>query len=105
MSLRPFSVPTSFVQPNDFLPERWYSEPEKILDHRAFNPFSIGRYTCVGKDLAIAELRFVTSLLISRYDVAFAPGEDGTRCWKEMRDQFTAAPGKLELVFNTRKAN
>lgn len=95
-------MPTSFVQPNEFIPERWYSKPELVLNRRAFNPFSIGRYTCVGKELAIAELRFVTTLLVSQYDIGFAPGEDGERCWREMKDQFTAAPGRLDMVFKLR---
>jgi len=74
-----------------------------VKDKRAFAPFSIGRYSCVGKNLALSELRFVTALLVSKYDIAFAPGEAGIRVWKNMKDQFTAAPGKLELVFHARK--
>lgn len=73
-----------------------------VADRRAFTPFSIGRFACVGKNLALAELRFVAALLLSKYDLAFAPGEDGSRCWRDMKDQFTAAPGKLVLVFKPR---
>lgn len=56
----------------------------------------------MGKKLALVELRIVTALLLSKYEIAFAPGEDGTRCWQDMKDQFTAAPGKLELLFTPR---
>ena len=73
-----------------------------VRDKAAFTPFSIGRYACVGRNLALAELRLVIALLVARYDIAFAPGEDGTRVWRDMKDQFTAAPGKLELVFRPR---
>ncbi len=45
----------------------------------------------------------MTALLVSKYDITFAPGEDGTRCWRDMKDQDTAAPGKLELVFTPRQ--
>jgi len=96
-------VDKSFAQASEFIPERWYSRPELVADQRAFTPFSIGRFACVGKNLALAELRFVTALLLSKYEVAFAPGEDGSRCWRDMKDQFTAAPGKLELVFTPRE--
>ena len=75
-----------------------------VADRRAFTPFSIGRYACVGKNLALAELRFVTALLLSKYDIAFAQGEDGSSCWRDMKDQFTAAPGKLELLFTSRES-
>ncbi|KAF2649441.1 putative benzoate 4-monooxygenase cytochrome P450 [Lophiostoma macrostomum CBS 122681] len=89
-----------YERPEEFVPERWYSRPQMVKDRSAFNPFSMGRYACVGKNLALAEIRFVTALLVTRYEIAFAPGEDGTRVWKEMKDQFTAVPGKLDLVFS-----
>ena len=98
------SVEKSYQRPEEFIPERWYSRPEMVADKRIFTPFSIGRYSCVGKNLALAEIRFATALLVSKYDIAFAPGEDGTRVLKEMKDQFTAVPGKLELVFTPIKA-
>lgn len=31
-----------FVRPDDFVPERWYSEPELILNRSGFAPFSLG---------------------------------------------------------------
>ena len=63
----------------------------------------IGHYHCIGKNLAYSELRYVTALLASKYDVSFAPGETGERVMEDMVDQFTASPGQLELVFSDRK--
>ncbi|KAJ6027722.1 Cytochrome P450 [Penicillium canescens] len=34
---------TAYVNPHDFIPERWYSRPELIKDKRAFAPFGIGK--------------------------------------------------------------
>jgi len=96
-------VEKSFARASEFIPERWYFRPEMVADKRVFTPFSIERFACVGKNLALAELRFMTALLVSKYDITFAPGEDGTRCWRDMKDQDTAAPGKLELVFTPRQ--
>lgn len=31
------------MRPNDFVPERWYSNPELILDRGGFAPFSLGK--------------------------------------------------------------
>lgn len=45
------------------------------------------------------ELRYVLDILVNKYDISLAPNEDGTRVWKEMKDNFTAVPGNLELVF------
>jgi cytochrome P450 len=94
------TVERLYKEPEHFIPERWYSRPELVVDRKSFNPFNIGRYSCIGKNLALAEIRFVTALLISKYHVSLAPGEDGVRVWKDMKDQFTAVPGKLELVFS-----
>ena len=44
----------------------------------------------------------MAALLASRYDVAYAPGEDGRRVVEDMMDQFTASPGQLRLVFKER---
>ena len=62
-----------------------------------------GRFNCVGKSVALAELRIVTALLAKKYDVRFAEGEDGSRVEGGMIDQFTATPGRLEVVFTERK--
>ena len=44
----------------------------------------------------------MTALLVSRFDIMFAPGEDGTALFRDMKDAFTAAPGDLRLVFRRR---
>lgn len=62
-----------------------------------------GRYNCVGKNLAYLELRIVTALLVSKYNVHFAPGENGRCVEQDMLDQFTAKPGQLKIVFTSRE--
>ncbi|KAL8651746.1 MAG: hypothetical protein Q9210_003077 [Variospora velana] len=91
-----------FERAGEFVPERWYSKRDMITNERAFAPFAQGRYGCVGKNLALSELRFVTALLVKKYAIGFAPEEDGNCVTSELRDQFTAAPGKLHLSFEVR---
>ena len=93
-----------FERAREFIPERWYSRPEMIRDKGGFAPFALGKYYCIGKNLAYAEMRFVVALLVSKYDVSYAPGEDGRAVEEDMVDQFTAAPGALRLVFRRREA-
>jgi len=50
-------------------------------------------------------LKYVTAILVSKYDVELAPGENGCRFWNDMKDDFTAVPGRLDLVFRLRKAS
>ncbi|KAJ6008772.1 hypothetical protein N7522_003788 [Penicillium canescens] len=94
---------TAYVNPHDFIPERWYSRPELIKDKRAFAPFGIGRTSCVGRHLALAQIRLLAAALVSRYRVQFAPGENwGEAVERDMKDQLTAQPGACRLVFERR---
>ncbi|KAF4629298.1 hypothetical protein G7Y89_g8848 [Cudoniella acicularis] len=98
-------LPSCFEKPGEFIPERWYSKPEMVKDKRAFAPFAQGRYSCVGKNLAMGELRLVTALLVKKYRIRLASGEDGKRVEEDLRDQFTAAPGELNLSFEVLKSD
>ncbi|KAI1451035.1 cytochrome P450 [Annulohypoxylon stygium] len=93
---------SAFPRPDEFIPERWYSQPELIRDRRAFAPFSVGPRQCTGKTLAYVELRHVIIRLLRRYDVDFAPGYDPMTMWRDLRDQVTAQPGKVLCVFKPR---
>lgn len=108
-----------FVQPNDFIPERWTTNPELIKDRSAFvawglgvsplhplsKPFtnsSLGPYSCIGKNLGLMEIRTATVLLLDKFDIKLAAGEDGTRLFAESKDCFAWVPGPLKLVFEAR---
>jgi hypothetical protein len=41
-----FAAEKAYVEPNSFMPERWFSKPEMIKDKTCFAPFSIGMFTC-----------------------------------------------------------
>ena len=58
-----------------------------------------GHFSCVGKQLALMELRMVIASTVWRYSVSFAPGEDGSTIEKETLDLMFLKAGKLELVF------
>ena len=40
----------------------------------AFAPFSAGPFGCIGKNLALMELRTLTTRLVFAYDMKLAPG-------------------------------
>lgn len=83
-----------------------------MRDRQAFAPFFQGRFGCVGKNLALMEIRAVTAALLSRFDMRFANEErrsdvrkgEGEELEVELGDQFTMTVGKLELVFTERGA-
>ncbi|KAJ5115372.1 cytochrome P450 [Penicillium alfredii] len=94
---------SAYVRPLDFIPERWYSQPELIRDKRAFAPFGVGRTSCVGRHLALAHIRLVTVGLVSQYRIRFAPGErNGEAVERDMKDQLTAHPGACRVIFEPR---
>lgn len=93
---------SSYERPGDFVPWRWTTQPNMVKDKRGFAPFSQGRFSCVGKGLAMRQMRFVIALLISKFEVGFWGDEQGEELLNDMRDHFTAALGKLNLRFRKR---
>jgi len=73
-----------------------------IRDKRGFAAFSQGRFGCIGKGLAMKTMTYLIKQLVLKYDIEFAPGESGMKLWTGMKDDFTAAPGNLKLVFKVR---
>ena len=95
--------PKNFPRPLELIPERWYSRPELILQKDAWQPFSSGPFGCIGKNLALMELRTLVSKLVKEFDIAFAPGEDGTKLLTETTEHFTLGVAPLNLVFSKRQ--
>ncbi|KAL8951227.1 MAG: hypothetical protein Q9222_002790 [Ikaeria aurantiellina] len=84
-----------------FRPERWSpSNSSKLVkEATAYAPFSIGPYNCVGKPLALMNLRTTLAKLITRFDFRFAEGQTGEAFEAGMRTNFTTYPGLLRMVF------
>lgn len=110
-----------FKRPDEFIPERWTTQPDLVKDGSAFAPFSMGeclkapariaqpltatgKYSCVGRQLALMEIRFVLSQIVHRYNISFAPGQTPEAFLDGLVDGFTLMCPKLELVFTPRKA-
>jgi hypothetical protein len=48
------------------------------------------------------ELRVVTARLVTQFNIAFAPGEDGTDLFEKTKDVFTLEVAPLRMVFTPR---
>lgn len=97
--------PRAFVLPDEFIPERWTSRrDELVVDASVHMPFSAGRFSCPGKQLALMSLRRAVALICYQYDVAFAPGQRAEDFTAGLLDHFTLGVPKLDLVFTPRKA-
>ncbi|EWG42531.1 hypothetical protein FVEG_04308 [Fusarium verticillioides 7600] len=91
-----------FVRPNDFIPERWTTQPDLVRDASAFAPFSIGRYSCAGKQLGLLEVRHVLAQIASKFNIRLAPNQTVEAFQEGLADGFTLLCPKLEMVFEAR---
>ena len=93
----------NFSNPDTFLPERWLTDgrPNSITNHNpdAFIPFSLGPQNCVGKKIAMTELRVVVAFVVQRIDIVSSDGP-GMAGWEEgIEDWFaTSCPALLAQV-------
>jgi cytochrome P450 len=67
------------------------------------SPISTGRTSCVGQGLATTQIRLALASLVKKFRVRFLPGEDGREVVRDMKDQLTAQPGMLKLMFELRE--
>ncbi|KAF7980603.1 hypothetical protein HWV62_37374 [Athelia sp. TMB] len=103
--------------PETFWPDRWLPQPERtspfgpaykgpldvVTDRTAFTPFSFGPSICVGKSLALQELRMVVCLMLQTFDMRLAEGYDAQRWEKEVEDRLISHTGELPVVLTRRK--
>ena len=62
----------------------------------------MGKFSCIGKQLALNELRTVICKMVLEFDTEFAPGEDGTKLLTKSWDTFTMSNAELKLVWKQR---
>ncbi|KAI8941322.1 hypothetical protein NX059_002549 [Plenodomus lindquistii] len=91
--------PRNFVQPDEFIPERWTGKPGLVLRKEVFMPFLTGPYSCAGRALAMMELRSVTGRVVSEFDVVLPEDFVASEYWDGVLDHFTAGPPKQEVRF------
>ncbi|EKM52101.1 uncharacterized protein PHACADRAFT_262568 [Phanerochaete carnosa HHB-10118-sp] len=101
----------NFSYPEKFWPERWLiaegiepaSAGEEIAhDPNAFMPFSFGPYNCVGKNIALAEIRQLLCHFMQKLDVHFADGTSPEQYEHAAEDMFIFVVGELPVVVQRR---
>ena len=94
--------------PNTFWPDRWLlasapaPPPGFVHNPAAFVPFSFGPNNCVGKGLALQEMRTVVCALLQRFRVRAREGWDAPSFEREYRDYFTAPRPEVPVVLEVR---
>ncbi|OKL61205.1 hypothetical protein UA08_03406 [Talaromyces atroroseus] len=92
-----------YERPEEFIPERWYSRPELVKEKSAFAPFLYGTYGCIGRPLAMMNLRSTLARLLTTFDIKFAEGEDGSSFDGMSTNHFLWCPGDLYISFTKRE--
>ncbi|KAI0535109.1 cytochrome P450 [Xylaria digitata] len=95
----------SFASPNEFIPERWYSQPDLIREVSGFAPFSLGSYGCVARPLALVNIRAVVARIVANYDIRSIPVENLIAFDDGMQENFTLVLPELKLSFVKRQAS
>lgn len=81
--------PDYFHKPTDFLPERWLpdettnsSSPFFHDNRQAVQPFTVGPRSCLGQNIAWAEMRLIMAKLLWTFDLSVGPE---TVKWEDLR--------------------
>lgn len=89
-----------FQSPDSFVPERWL-QSDKVTDQmrELHMPFSKGSRACLGKNLAMMELKLTAAALLKSFVVKSGPTT--TEDSMAMKDHFLVLPkgGRCDLVF------
>lgn len=116
--------PTNFTSPTSFFPERWiiaeggnypsYTTTlpsamsrlarEKLTHNpNAFLPFSFGPANCVGKNLALQEMKMVMCNLMQKLDMRLADWYDPSEWERKMQEQLVIIVDRLPVVVQRRE--
>jgi cytochrome P450 len=66
--------PNWWEEPEQFIPERFSSEPEKQIPKMAYLPFSTGPRVCVGNNFAMMEAKLILATVAERYRLTIPVG-------------------------------
>ncbi|EKM49557.1 uncharacterized protein PHACADRAFT_131233 [Phanerochaete carnosa HHB-10118-sp] len=101
--------PRNFSYPEKYWPDRWLiaeglqTHTEKIVhDPNAWVPFSFGPFNCVGKNLAMQEMRALICHLMQQFNFRFADGYDPAQFERDIEDRFIVAVGRLPVIVERR---
>jgi cytochrome P450 len=92
--------PRHFSHPDDFIPTRWISNEkgEETCNRAAWIPFSYGPRSCIGKPLALIELRLVIARFVWRFDAELVEDKE-----PYYQDAFVVRRGALPIKIRRRE--
>ena len=89
-----------YVRPTSFLPERWLKPtPAEFASDQlnAAQPSSLGPRSCIGKNLALAEVRLILGRLVWNFDISVPVEGKRVMAWSTLRTFFLVEKKPLEV--------
>jgi cytochrome P450 len=75
LSIVPHADPRWFPEPDTFDPDRFADARARALPRGAWIPFGTGPRVCLGNNFALLEMTLVLAMLLQRFDLSPAPGQ------------------------------
>ncbi|KAL8945861.1 MAG: hypothetical protein Q9222_007658 [Ikaeria aurantiellina] len=98
-----FMSQRNFLSPSVFAPSRWLGDPKYASDKRdVLQPFSVGTRSCIGKNLANAEIALVLTRLLWEFDLYLA--EETDENWADQKAWMTWVKKPLVVTVKVRQA-
>jgi cytochrome P450 len=94
-----------FHTPDMFLPERWLNKgaPAGAHNTAAFIPFSYGPTMCVGKGLALMEMRMLLCWVLRRFQFSKVPGVNYAEWERNIQDWYVVHQEPLVVNVSLRE--
>ena len=96
----------NFSERDTFAPERWIDAvriKHWINEQYAFIPFSSGQSVCVGKVLALQEIRLFTTMVLKKFSFHSAEQHDAVMFLGVVQSNSNLGKGPLMLVVQKRE--
>ena len=98
-------TPKPDLDPSVFNPLRFHNHHHLTpCQKQAFNPFSTGPRACVGRNLAMMELKMICATVCLNFDFELTPPQKRPGGWRT-REGFLRKPLGLEVYMKTRVRN
>ena len=81
------------------------SEPQFVHNEAAFIPFAAGAMNCVGKGLALQEIRMVVCALVQRFEMRLREGWDAGEYERGLRAYLVATRPELPVLLKVRRTS
>jgi cytochrome P450 family 628 len=88
-----------FVHPESFIPERWTTRKELVIDASGFIPFGVGPYSCAGKQLGMMKTRATIAGLVMKFRWRLDAATDPEEFERAGKDEFSIAMGQCWVRF------